>query len=155
MTFDARASLGMAGQEVLRPNRCLFCATVCTVPRARYQGSALDPPCGAFPCRGLPPAGSFSLTGGLYLCVCRVGTSGALNMYPALYFRIKSRCSRWYRRVDGRVIVCEHTNPPRRVYDLRKKTMKTLLWGGLRFKSHGLRVIVCRHTAVPGGFMLF
>ena len=89
------------------------------------------------------------------MCVCRVGTSGALNMYPALYFRIKSRCSRWYRRVDGRVIVCEHTNPPRRVYDLRKKTMKTLLWGGLRFKSHGLRVIVCRHTAVPGGFMLF
>ena len=33
------------------------------------------------------------------------------------------------RRVDSRVIVCEHTNSPRGVYDLRKKTMKTLLGG--------------------------
>ena len=32
-------------------------------------------------------------------------------------------------RVDGRAIVCEHTNSPRGVYDLRKKTMKTLLGG--------------------------
>ena len=40
--------------------RCLFCATVCTVPRAGYQGSALDPPC-----RGLSPAGGFPLPGAL------------------------------------------------------------------------------------------
>ena len=33
----------------------LFRVTVFTIPRARYQGSALDPPCGALPCRGLSP----------------------------------------------------------------------------------------------------
>ena len=52
----------------LRPERPLhlnslvasICATVCTrVPRARNQGSALDPPC-----RGLSPAGGFSLPRG-------------------------------------------------------------------------------------------
>ena len=36
--------------------------------------------------------------------------------------------------VDGRVIVCEHTNPPGRVYGLRKTPMKTLL-GGFTLKS--------------------
>ena len=108
---------------------------VCTVPRARYQGSALDPPCrGLFPAGGFPLRGAFPLRVVLFVCVPCWHLRRALNMYPALYFRIESYACLLSRgavdgRVDGRAIVCEHTNSPRGVYDLRKKTMKTLLGG--------------------------
>ena len=93
----------MARQEVLsRPNRCLFCQSLpLTFVRLCALSQELDTkappwtrPAGGFFLPGDFPCGELFPYGWFYLC--RVGTSGALNMYPALYSTLELSPTRVY-----------------------------------------------------------